>query len=204
MIVLIFEGYTDLVLFYNIFKKFDYKDKGINKRLIKEIIGKLIENLTVRALYKDENDIILISVGGKGNIEKLVKHIEDIEEKIKSYDEKSKIIFVVDKDSENIVKNIGQNNKLVYKNTLEDIILRILNDNEKKVLDNVYNYLKEKGLLKFEQNEKLIDKCKISILHTIYNPECFEPTISYILKNKNKDILINIYEIKEILKKLYS
>jgi len=40
------------------------------------------------------------------------------------------------------------------------------------------------------------------LLHAIYNPECFEPLVRDILKDKNKNEIFKIYEVKELLKRI--
>jgi len=202
-ILLIFEGSTDLLFFLHTLKKFEFEElsKGRpeyneHKIQVLRVFGGIVEVPFIRIVYKKEKYIILVPLGGNKNIEKIVtdKLFKIIKEKFK------KVVVIVDSDTGKVMKNIPLENKVIYRGILEDIIFEILKSDEKNKLEELFASIK--NILKFKDDDKLIKKAKIKLLNAIYNPESFEPFVRDILKDKNKDELSKIYEIKELLKRI--
>jgi len=159
-ILLIFEGWTDLVFFLHVLRKFEFEE--INKEESKyneyksevlSLFKRIVEIPFIRVIHKKEKDIVLAPLGGKENIKKVVKDkfFKEIKERFE------KVIVIADKDMEKRLLHIPSENKVIYRNILEDIILETLTSDEKDMLERVFKSIENIKVLRFDtEKEKLI------------------------------------------------
>lgn len=223
--LIIFEGFNDLQLFKSFLMiKAEYKDATNGNINIIEQFRKAYKinpggtRIDVLEHRKNQEKVILISVGGKQHFSDLVDSIVKASKVLVEKMGISKIILVGDKDGQKIIE--GAKNKInntnsniitgivVYDEDLEDLILKILEVVNSRISQKDNEVLKCMfGLLTiayFNENKKTFKKRKTSAMHTILGPRCWGHLFEELFhKLSEKDVkkIKELTRIKELLEK---
>jgi len=233
MKLVILEGPVDLQ-FFKWFVLKQLRGQDISKKIIKEnkelismfknLLRKNPEMARVDFLSLSDEILVLLSVGGKDNFEKVAEGIRGLVDALfKRGEDIKSIVFVGDKDAEHNIlkaKNITEKNlskikrkinvyRIICNDYLEDVVLELVGSiktftetthiqKDLEVLENLLKIIEEKY-----SDDDRVYKRKLSIVHAIIGPGCYRELFENLFEFfDNSDRIMQSFDVLDTFSRL--